>query len=194
MQPSRRATLGLFGTAAVTLVSGCSAAGMGDSGSTPQSKPTDGADGPSEARTPDSSAETDTGSETDAGAESGTDDVRAAVEMRLVGPETDRTLFTGDDVARVGPVQQHQGSHGLPIVLSDDATAAVSETFRSAGVAENREAFEFVLRHRGEELSRFGIAGGLARDIADGDWEGEFLLMTGERAEAEELRETLRTE
>ncbi|MDS0297690.1 hypothetical protein NDI76_02910 [Halogeometricum sp. S1BR25-6] len=178
MSPSRRATLGLLGSATVALIAGCAA---------------DGSPNPTETRDAvESTAGPDSGAETDA-EPSGTAGAPAAFEMRLVGPETDRVLFTGADVARVGEAQRYQTSYGLPITLDDDATERIGDDLSAAGVNERPEAFEFVLRRDGEERSRFGIARNLATDMADGEWNGEFVLMTEDEAAAENLEQALRS-
>ncbi|MFB6177838.1 MAG: hypothetical protein ABEI99_11990 [Halobaculum sp.] len=99
------------------------------------------------------------------------------VAVRLVGPETDATLFDGDDAASVGTVQESRG--GAPyftVTLTDDAAATVSKTFREAGVADDPSAFEVVVRHGGESLDEFGISKNLAESIASGEWDESFLL------------------
>ncbi|MDS0296360.1 hypothetical protein [Halogeometricum luteum] len=177
MPPSRRATLGLLGSATVALLAGCTA----------------GSGGTDAAVTSESGAETDSepSGTTDASETAG---APASVEMRLVGPETEQVLFTGEDVARVGEAQRYQTSYGLPITLDDDATERISDTVSAAGVDENPEEFEFVLRRGGEEANRFGIAQDLATAMAEGEWDGEFVLTTEDEAAAESLRETLRSE
>ncbi|MUV58371.1 hypothetical protein SAMN04487947_0638 [Halogeometricum rufum] len=173
MPPSRRATLGLFGTTATALLAGCSAAGL---------ETDDDATAQSGSRT-----ETDEGGTPTADAAD-----PASVEMRLVGPETDRTLFTGAGVSRVGEVQkQRSGGYGLPVVLADATAAEVSEAFRAAGVGEDPDPFEVVLRYDGETVNRFGVSARLAADIAEGEWEGEFILMVEDRETAAEIRQTL---
>lgn len=192
MPPSRRATLGLFGSATAALLAGCSAVGLGE--------PTDADDASDPANTTDpadaagsttrSTPADGTGSEPTAEA----DGASATFEMRLVGPDTDRTLFTGDDVARVGEAQRYQTSYGLPITLDDDATERVGDGVNAAGVVETPDEFEFVLRRDGEEMNRFSIARDLAADMAEGEWEGKFVLMTVDREAAEALREAIRDE
>jgi hypothetical protein len=114
---------------------------------------------------------------------------------RLDGPGTDRRLFEKTDITNVGEVQQQEnGSVTLPITLTENATTSVSETFRTAGVRDNPDAFEVVLLQDGEEINRFGVAPGLAESIAEEEWDGEFLLAFSDREQAEEIRNTLTAE
>ena len=117
--------------------------------------------------------------------------VGGTLEVRLRGPDTDRLLFDGSDVDSVGSVRNRGDSFGLPVTLTDDATADVAERFRVAGVPETPDGFEVVQFHDGEAVGRFGIAPGLAAAIADGEWDGELLLTFARREQATELREAL---
>jgi hypothetical protein len=115
-----------------------------------------------------------------------------AFEARLHGPEDDRPLFDGDDLHSVGVVDEARGGgYTLPVVLTDDGAAGVSETFRSAGVVHNHEAFEVVLSLDGEELERFGIAPSFADAVGAGEWEGDIRLTFDSREEATEVREAV---
>jgi hypothetical protein len=166
MPPSRRATIGAVLTALSTPIAGCRA---------PGSPPDGGANG----------SPTSDGSPTSGGSDEGT------LEVRLRGPETDRRLFDGADVESVGSVRNRGGSFGLPVTLADGATDDVAERFRAAGVPETPGEFEVVQFHDGEEVGRFGIAPGLAAEVADGEWNGELLLTFARREQATELREAL---
>jgi hypothetical protein len=116
----------------------------------------------------------------------------ADFEMRLSGPETERTLFDADGVASVGAVNEGtRDSYYVPLTLTDDATAAVSETFRATGAGDDPDAFEVVTVHDGERVSRFGVAPGLAETIAAGEWDGRLQVTFAERETAEDVRETL---
>ncbi|WP_372910527.1 hypothetical protein [Salinigranum sp.] len=160
MQPSRRALLRASGTAGVAVIAGCST-GLGG--------------GVEQTSTPVSTRSTQTESDAD-------------FEMRLSGPETERTLFDADGVASVGAVRD---AYDVPLTLTDDETAAVSETFRATGVSDDPDAFEVVAVHDGEQVSRFGVAPGLAEAIAAGEWDGRLRVTFAERETAEDVRETL---
>jgi hypothetical protein len=122
-------------------------------------------------------------------------DTDTTFEARLTGSETDQLLFDKADITEVGEVeQQESGSFILPITLTGNATSSVSETFQTAGVRDNTDAFEIVLMNNGEEINRFGISPGLAESIAEEEWEGEFVLAFSDREQAEEIRDTLTTE
>jgi hypothetical protein len=84
-----------------------------------------------------------------------------------------------------------RASYYVPLTLTDDATAAVSETFRTAGVRDDPDAFEVVTVHEDEVVSRFGVAPGLAEAIAAGEWDGRLRVTFAERETAEDVRETL---
>ena len=162
MQPSRsrRAALGLVGTALAAPLPGCVAPGTENAGANPDST------APPESAPP--------------------------LEVRLTGPGTDRLLFDAGDVASVGSVTTNRGGRpSLPVALTDEATAAATETAREVGLADAPDEFEVVQTHDGEVTGRFGITPGLAEAMANGEWEGEFLLLFERRERAVELRETL---
>lgn len=113
-------------------------------------------------------------------------------EARLEGPDDDRRLFDGTDLERVGDVEEgRSATYFLAVALTDDGTAAVSETFRSAGVVSAPEAFEVVLTLDGEELERFGIGPSLAEAIAARDWDGAIRLSFDSREEATDVRDAV---
>jgi len=58
---------------------------------------------------------------------------------------TDRTLFDGADVAAVGSVRKRRGAFGLPVTLTDGATATVGEAFRTAEVDGRPDEFDVVV-------------------------------------------------
>ena len=162
MPPSRRTVVGLIGTTTLTVLAGCARFDSGSVG------------GSGEGGTP------------TIGTGEGAD-----FEVRLLGSETDRLLFDETGVAEVGAVQERNGRFLLPVTLTDAAARSVTDVFRTAGVAEDPGAFEIAHYHRGEEVSRLSITPGLAEAIAEGEWEGEFVLTFAEREPARELRATL---
>jgi hypothetical protein len=157
MQPSRRQTLRLLGTAALPLLAGCSAF------------ETDGTDEDGAAQSP----------------------AEPVFEVRLQGPDTDRRLFDEMDVATVGTIEERNGGAQLPITLTDDATAAVTEAFQEADVAESPESFEVVHRFEGETVGRYSIAPSLADTIATGEWDGSMVLQVESREQGIEVRTAL---
>jgi len=167
MPPSRRTAIGAALTALAAPVAGCTTLGGAD-------------DGEDRSPTPDGG-----------GTGSPTPDDEVAFEARLRGPGMDRRLFDGRDVASVGSVRDRTGSAGLPVTLTDEATADVAERFRAAGVPGDPDGFEVVQVHDGEAVGRFGIAPGLVEATADGEWEGRLLLTVARRERAVELRQTL---
>jgi hypothetical protein len=118
---------------------------------------------------------------------SDTDTFRA----RLSGPETEQLLFSKADISTVGEVQTHDGSFVLPITVTEDVAASISETFRSEEVSDNTDAFEIVLVSNGEEIDRFGIGPELVERIAAEEWKGELTLTFTDREQAKDMRETL---
>ncbi|MEF8867521.1 MAG: hypothetical protein V5A85_03290 [Haloarculaceae archaeon] len=166
MPPSRRTAMGAALTALAAPIAGCTTLG--------------GADDGNGASTPD-----------DGGTGSPAPDDGGTFEVRLRGPWTDRRLFDGSEVASVGSVRDRTGSAGLPVTLTDEASADVAERFRAVGVPGTSDEFEVVQFHDGEAVGRFGIAPGLVEAIADGEWDGRLLLTFGGREQAVDLRETL---
>lgn len=113
------------------------------------------------------------------------------VAVRLVGPETDTTLFDGEDTATVGTVQESRdGAPYFSVELTEDAAASVSETFREAGVGDDPDPFEVLVDQGGETLNRFGITRGLAESIAAGEWSGSFVLQFASTESARSVRES----
>lgn len=108
-------------------------------------------------------------------------------EVRLLGPETDRLRFDETGVAAVGAVKDRNGRFLLPVTPTDAAARSVTDLFRTAGVAEDPGTFEIAHYHRGEEVNRLSIT----PDLAEGEWDGEFVLTSAEREQARELRATL---
>jgi hypothetical protein len=164
MQPSRRALLRASSLAGFAVLAGCSTSLGG---------------GVEQTSTPVSTRSTQTESDAD-------------FEMRLSGPETERTLFDAEGVASVGAVRDgSRDAYDVPLTLTDDATAAVSETFRATGAGDDPDAFAVVTVHDGERVGRVGVAPGLAEAIAAGEWDGRLRVTFAERETAEDVRETL---
>jgi hypothetical protein len=175
MPPSRRSVLGTSSFAVAATLSGCLGFDVTQSTET-------GGTGPTET---DSTDPTET-----ATARPGD---RGPFEARLDGPDGAQTLFAQSDVASVGPISDRRGRYTVPVVLTDDGAAGVAETLRSAGALADPDAFEVVLTLGGDEVSRFGVAPGFVDAVESGEWHGEFLLVTRDRADATAVRRTLRT-
>lgn len=111
--------------------------------------------------------------------------------VRLLGPDTERTLFTESDVVAVGELRERTGSVAVPITITEERTETVSETFASAGVTEDPDAFEVAIRMDGDRRNRYGIAPSLAEAIESGEWAGEFHVTVADRSTAEELQRAL---
>lgn len=193
MSPSRRALLGTAAGVTLASLAGClgslPAGGDepdgGDDGSGGATTTDDGEDdGSGGATTTDDSEDDGAGGATTTGG-------AGAFEARLEGPEDDRLLFEGTDLDSVGTVEESRNGYFVPVVLTDDGEAAVTETFRAAGVADDNEAFEVVLSLDGEELERFGVAPSLAEAVTEDDWGGEMRLTFGSREEAEDVRDAV---
>ncbi|QLG60998.1 hypothetical protein [Halorarum salinum] len=115
----------------------------------------------------------------------------AGVVARLHGPDGAQLLFDERDLREVGPVEELNGSHSIRTRLTDEGASSVVETVRRAGVDGDPHAFEISVEFDGEDLNRFGITAGLAEAIAEGDWDGEFLLLFDGRDRAAEVRRAL---
>jgi hypothetical protein len=171
--PSRRALLGAIAVSVLTLGAGCT-------GTRPAN---DGTEQSTESTADDGATVTPERTTAVAG---------GTFEVRLVGSGTDRLLFDGSDLGRVGAVEAtHTGTFALPVTLTEAARADVTETFRSAGVEEDLDAFEVVHTYDGEEMGRFGISPSLATAVADGEWDGRIRLTFAEREQATEVRDAL---
>jgi hypothetical protein len=166
MQPSRRAVLGTVGSSALALGAGCT-------GALPSSD----------------SDQTTTAAATDGGSDSADG---ATFEARLHGADREWPLFDGTDLDRIGAVRTTDtGMVTVPVLLTETALTHVTETFRSAGVSANLDAFEIVQMYDGDELNRFGISRSLAEAVADGEWDGQLLLSFEDRQRAERVRDAL---
>jgi hypothetical protein len=182
--PSRRTLLGVAGASALAVTSGCTALGStGDgNGAADRSTSADGTEDAGRQTSADGNGATSRRT---------TDDGDPAFEVRLRGPGIDRTLFDEDDVAAVGTVRERRGAFGLPVTLTDGATATVGEAFRTAGVDDSPDEFDVVMVLDGDTSARFGVAPGLAAAVADGEWDGRLLLRLESRETATAIRETL---
>lgn len=66
-------------------------------------------------------------------------------QVQLVGPETDKRLFSGPEVTLVGSIQETRtGGYRLSINVSERAIEEFEEVVQSAGVAETLIQFEIV--------------------------------------------------
>lgn len=115
----------------------------------------------------------------------------STIEVRLRGPETDQLLFDDTDISKVGSIRNRNGAFQLPVTLTDDAAATVSDTFRKKRVDKSTDKFEVVIRHDGSVVNRFGIASGFATSITDRGWDGSFVLTFDQRSNATEVRDLL---
>jgi hypothetical protein len=112
----------------------------------------------------------------------------APFHVKLVGPETDKQLFSGSDVTSVGSIQEARaGGYTLPIKLSESATREVEEIFQSAAVGENPDQFEIV-QYYGPEVTRFAVGPGFADAVVTGEWDGALQLRFEDRTHAEEIQ------
>ena len=140
-------------------------------------------------------ASTDATTADDASTDAATDDTTPSGSpsfvLELVGPDERRTLFTETDTADVGEVRQQGESWMVSIELTPSATTGLTETFETAGVADDPEAFEAVVRIDGETVNRFQFAPSLASDIAAGDYGGSFVVTFTEEAAADRARRAL---
>jgi hypothetical protein len=120
-----------------------------------------------------------------------TRDSRSTVTVRLVGPDTDRTLFARDAVTAVEEIQEHDSRFSLTATLSDEATSRISNRFESVGVDEDPEPFEVVVLEDGAEVARFGVSPEFAEEVASGGWDGEFRMTFEQRSTARTVRRAL---
>ena len=114
-----------------------------------------------------------------------------AIRARLLGPETDRVLFDGSDIVRVGEVTDGTAGFGPPVELSDSATMSVSEQFRELNVSEDPTEFEIRMLDEDGLVTQFSVGPGLAERIEAGEWTGEMVLTHADRDSAEETRARL---
>jgi len=125
--------------------------------------------------------------------ENETTTTQSTLNVRLLGPDTERTLFDRTAVVTIGELREPENADGvgLPLTVSDEAASRISTTFQSAGVAENPDQFEIAVLQREQEIDRFGIESSLADRIASGDWDGEFRLSFEQRSDAKTVQRAL---
>lgn len=118
---------------------------------------------------------------------------QSTLTVRLLGPDTERTLFDRTAVVTIGELNESENADGvgLPLTVSDEAASRISTTIQSAGVAENPDQFEIAVLQREQEIDRFGIDPTLADRIASGDWDGEFRLSFEQRSDAKTVQRAL---
>ncbi|WP_276300082.1 hypothetical protein [Halorussus lipolyticus] len=118
-----------------------------------------------------------------------------AGEFRIAVTDADREieLVTGADVASVGEIEEARTGDGyrLPITLTDAGTEAFASGLEQAGAFENPQSHRIRTYFEGELLYEAKLGPGLADAIESGEWGGEFLLTTTDRAKARELKEAL---
>ena len=95
-----------------------------------------------------------------------------------------------ESVGAIDDIETHDGPV-VPIVLSDDGVAAFRDALVDIDGLENPEAVEMRLYADDELITSLGLAPGLADSIAAGEWDGEFIVVTDSREEAETLQESL---
>lgn len=115
----------------------------------------------------------------------------ATFEARLTGPDADRLLYDETGVAKVGSIHERNGSFSLPVTLTNEAAATVSDVFRTAGVDDTPRSFAVSAIHNGQKINEFGIGPALAENVAEGEWDGEMRLTFKKRGKATEIRELL---
>lgn len=114
------------------------------------------------------------------------------VEVRLVGPDTERTLFDRPDVTRVSELRDREGSTSFAVTLADGTAENVTERFRAAGVDEDVQSFEVAVLEGDREITRTGIERALAETVASDDWDGELEIVLENRTTAENVHEMFR--
>ncbi|WP_225335560.1 hypothetical protein [Halomicrobium urmianum] len=116
----------------------------------------------------------------------------SALRVTVSGPDGERTFFDGTDVADVGEAERaRSGGYRLLVELDDEGTANASAAFRAVGGDDAPDETTVVVAFEGEEKGSFGVREDLAREIASGEWNGEFVLTFANESEAEAARETL---
>jgi hypothetical protein len=181
--PSRRR---LLAAGALALVGGAGCLGdVSGTGSTDGSTADTATDG-GESTGPDATADDEsTGADATA-----TGERRVRITVTADGEE--RQLVTGADVATVGDVESaRQGGYRVAVTLTDAGTEAFAAGLERVGAFDDPSAHELRTYLDGERLTAATLAPGLAAEIESGEWDGRFLVLVDDRAEAERVRAAL---
>jgi len=125
--------------------------------------------------------------------ENETTTTESTLSVRLVGSDTQRTLFDQTSVTAVSEVHESETGDGvgLPINVSEGAASRISTTFQSVGVAENPDQFKIAVRQGEQEITQFDISSSFVDQIASSDWDGKVRLSFERRSDAETVQRAL---
>lgn len=97
------------------------------------------------------------------------------------------------DVSSVGAIDDPEQTDGpvVPIVLTDEGVTSFREALDEIDGLDSPDSVDIELYADDTLINRFGLASGLADSIAAGEWDGEFIVVTDTREQAETLRDSL---
>lgn len=98
-----------------------------------------------------------------------------------------------DHVASVGEIREanYMDGYVLPVVLTDDGVNSFTNALESAGALENPADHELRLYLDGELKQSSKLGSNFVEAVAEGKFDGEFILQLESREEAEQLRDAL---
>ncbi|ERH06812.1 MAG: hypothetical protein J07HN4v3_02436 [Halonotius sp. J07HN4] len=138
-----------------------------------------------------SGSTTDTGGTADGDATSNIND-DAALEATLELDGEKRVLFTDADIASVGAVSTGgRTGPSVPLELSEAGTNSVTETADAVDLETNNEQAMIAITLDGEQVKRLGINAALAEAMANGEWDGRFVLTFADETAAESFHDRL---
>lgn len=117
------------------------------------------------------------------------------MDVGLSGSDGTESFFERTDIAAVDELDEVAGGneYAVPIQLADAARDEAIDTFQAVGADESPEDASVTVTIEGDVTveNTFGISDELADAIVTDKWDGEFLLILGEREQAETVREAL---
>ena len=133
------------------------------------------------------------------------DDSEPSADSGGPDPDDDRRLITVTDgsteveavsygdVSSVGAIDDPEQMDGpvVPVVLTDEGVASFRDALDEIDGLDSPDSVDIELYADNALINSFGLAPGLADSIAAGEWDGEFIVVTDSREEAETLRDSL---
>lgn len=113
--------------------------------------------------------------------------------IHIEGPDGEETLFEPADVASVGEVDEDDIGPHVPVQFTNEAVDDGIETYADVGGTEMGENIELTVTIAGdvEKHETYAISPELASTIHKGDWDGEFLIHTDSKSDAQTLQRGL---
>jgi hypothetical protein len=102
-----------------------------------------------------------------------------------------QTVVTGEHVEGATAPEERDGNYRVAIILTDEGTRRYREKLEEYGVLESPRQKPIFTYLRGDEIKAMTLSRALARTIAAGEWQGDFVLTLEDESLAERVHEAL---